>query len=573
MKKRKSRIRLNRNRVSLKLKIIGFFTVAIVFCVFFYARDNISTSKTNEEIKNTLTYQLQGTPQMYGAKGDGLTDDTEAFQKALNNHRSVYIPSGTYLVSDLVMPWGVTISGDSAITTILKAKEGTETVLQMDSNTQAGAHIYKITIDCDNKAEYGIRFPVISIGNDTDMTLYNLLFDEVYVNNAMNRCISIESNAIEARMFEVRTMNSEGEGCYFRGTDSIFVSCMFASAKENGLHIFGANNRVSASKAYLNGTTADHAGILVQGDTCLFDNLEIQQNYANGMIIRGCGNVIRGLLDGNNGIGKTEQLAQIVLDNNAWYNTIDVTVMGWKFFNYAEGKMLPQYGVICRGNNQIFNRIQLTVGGIYEYYEQNTTPSNTLIPFYVEYPSPLNTYECNGERYYDLEARDLMINPSYQEYGLATTAINIDSSTIKFSVEKREGIDYSARYVVHSAEMNSALASIKDGDTILITGKAKGPQNGQIIPQISYQKIEDNTNSGWIASELLACRSMNYSPFYITLRDVKTGDNNFKLAFLLQENVSKGNFPVGNSDFYIKDLKLYVIPKNENEIFNVNIQN
>ena len=93
MKKRKSRIRLNRRKRLIKTKIIVFFTVAIVFCVFFYARDNISTSKTNEEIKNTLTYQLQGTPQMYGAKGDGLTDDTEAFQKALNNHRSVYIPS------------------------------------------------------------------------------------------------------------------------------------------------------------------------------------------------------------------------------------------------------------------------------------------------------------------------------------------------------------------------------------------------------------------------------------------------------------------------------------------------
>ena len=210
---------------------------------------------------------------------------------------------------------------------------------------------------------------------------------------------------------------------------------------------------------------------------------------------------------------------------------------------------------------RFLNRIQLTVGGIYEYYEHNTTPSNTLIPFYVEYPSPLNTYECNGERYYDLEARDLMINPSYQEYGLATTAINIDSSTIKFSVEKREGIDYSARYVVHSAEMNSALASIKDGDTILITGKAKGPQNGQIIAQISYQKIEDNTNSGWIASELLACREINDSSFYITLRDVKTGDNNFKLAFLLQEKKPRKILPVGNSDFYIKDLKLYVIPK------------
>ncbi len=556
-----------------KKKVIGFLIIIIVvFCGSLYLL-NKTRPRIHAEIENDITYEKQGTPQMYGAVGDGLTDDTEAFQQALNNHRSIYVPAGTYLVGDLVMPWGVTITGDSAVTTILKAKDGTETVLQMDTNTQAGAHIYKITVECDNKAEYGIRFPVISIENNTDMTLYNLLFDEVYVNNAKYRNISIESNAIEARMFEVRTMNSGGTGCYFRGTDSIFVSCMFASAKENGLHIFGANNRVSASKAYLNGTTSEHAGILVQGDTCLFDNLEIQQNYANGMIVRGCGNVIRGLMDGNNGFGQTEQIAQIILDNNSWYNTIDITVMSWKFFNYTDGKMLPQYGVICRGSNQIFNHIQLTVGGIAEYYEQNKAPSNSLIPFYVEYPSPLNIYECNGERYFETEAIELMIRPFYQEYGLPTTAMSINSSTVKFSTEKKEGIDYSARYIINSAEMNSALSSVKDGDTILITGKAKGPQNSQIIPQISYQKAEDNTNSGWTASDSLVCRSINYSPFYVALRNIKAGDNNFKLGFLLQENVSKGNFPIGSNDFYIKDLKLYVIPKSENEIFDINIQN
>ena len=35
-----------------------------------------------------------------GAKGDGITDDTEVFRKAIADHRSIYIPSGYYVVTD-----------------------------------------------------------------------------------------------------------------------------------------------------------------------------------------------------------------------------------------------------------------------------------------------------------------------------------------------------------------------------------------------------------------------------------------------------------------------------------------
>lgn len=39
------------------------------------------------------------TPQVYGAKGDGTTDDTAAFRNALANNRTVFVPGGTYNLS------------------------------------------------------------------------------------------------------------------------------------------------------------------------------------------------------------------------------------------------------------------------------------------------------------------------------------------------------------------------------------------------------------------------------------------------------------------------------------------
>lgn len=53
------------------------------------------------------------TPQMYGAKGDGETDDTEAIQNALNSGKPVYIPEGVYITSDsLLIPNNTDVFGD-----------------------------------------------------------------------------------------------------------------------------------------------------------------------------------------------------------------------------------------------------------------------------------------------------------------------------------------------------------------------------------------------------------------------------------------------------------------------------
>lgn len=38
----------------------------------------------------------------YGAKGDGITDDTKAIQEAIDNNRCVYVPQGSYLITETI---------------------------------------------------------------------------------------------------------------------------------------------------------------------------------------------------------------------------------------------------------------------------------------------------------------------------------------------------------------------------------------------------------------------------------------------------------------------------------------
>jgi len=75
------------------------------------------------------SFVVNVTQPPYSAKGDGVTDNTEALQRALNEnvgrHKALYFPKGTYLVSrTLTWPkkwngrdnWGITMLRWAALT-------------------------------------------------------------------------------------------------------------------------------------------------------------------------------------------------------------------------------------------------------------------------------------------------------------------------------------------------------------------------------------------------------------------------------------------------------------------------
>jgi hypothetical protein len=71
----------------------------------------------------------------FGAKGDGVTDDTAAIQKALDQYPSgnkiIYLPSGTYLISD-TLRWPAGSSGGQRMKrTILQGQSEAQTVVKL----------------------------------------------------------------------------------------------------------------------------------------------------------------------------------------------------------------------------------------------------------------------------------------------------------------------------------------------------------------------------------------------------------------------------------------------------------
>jgi len=87
----------------------------------------------------------------YGAKGDGVTDDTTAIQTALNNNGQVYFPPGVYSVSSITFPaTEQTILFDQA-TLLGNATTATNCIVQILSS---GANIYNLEVNLNWNTNY-----------------------------------------------------------------------------------------------------------------------------------------------------------------------------------------------------------------------------------------------------------------------------------------------------------------------------------------------------------------------------------------------------------------------------------
>jgi len=110
----------------------------------------------------------------FGAKGNGQHDDTQAIRDAIaatqENFQAIYLPNGTYLVSDSI-EWGQfrTLQGQSELKTIIKLRDnspayrnGNKAVVRcfFNNNQSFGNYIRNLTIDTGkgNPTAIGIQY-------------------------------------------------------------------------------------------------------------------------------------------------------------------------------------------------------------------------------------------------------------------------------------------------------------------------------------------------------------------------------------------------------------------------------
>jgi hypothetical protein len=94
--------------------ITGNMFVGIQYEIIFVNRlyDQCTIVKNNFPPQYTESVNVKD----FGAKGDGVTDDTAAIQAAHNSYQNIFYPSGDYVItSTIVLPLGAMITGEGAL--------------------------------------------------------------------------------------------------------------------------------------------------------------------------------------------------------------------------------------------------------------------------------------------------------------------------------------------------------------------------------------------------------------------------------------------------------------------------
>jgi hypothetical protein len=191
----------------------------------------------------------------FGAVGDGITDDTAAFNAAISTSKKVYVPKGTYLVNVTINTKTV-VEGDGSLSTILKPFDDSIAIMTYTFTAQQ-TPIYSFW-------DYHSEIRNIGFFGKTAKTGVGFTFGK--------------TNPSDYQTNDEYANNVKFYGCYFRSLDkgvqfpfgnigSEFYSCGFALNKYG---IYSLNNKfgsiMHAGNKYI------YAGEMSSNDCAVYIN-------------------------------------------------------------------------------------------------------------------------------------------------------------------------------------------------------------------------------------------------------------------------------------------------------------
>lgn len=264
--------------------------------------DNVRDELDNKADKDDIAYI---TPQMFGAVGDGETDDTDALtatiEYAAENNKNIYIPAGTYYISNsLSIPSKMSIIGHNMNDTIIKSDntvfqiEGSRYVrlqnllLQGSDNSGVGLSLTGSTVHlCSfkNLMIYGFAtgisantvmwncvFESIRIGECAlggSFTSNAISFNNTFINFYIDRCDSMMTMAALSASFIGCNFSINGTMQLSSNSDIVFQECNFeCDSKIDTTSVISISSRSAAfinCKFISNFTSTSHFFRLYDG--------------------------------------------------------------------------------------------------------------------------------------------------------------------------------------------------------------------------------------------------------------------------------------------------------------------
>lgn len=173
----------------------------------------------------------------FGAKGDGITDDTESIQRAIDERKnggSVFFPNGHYRITKALNVYsGVTLHGESQVSTWIIQKENNAHIIGTDVENVTIKDITFEGAGMDSAGGGGLFF-----GRKNNSNVLGLNIENVTVQHCAGTAITVNC-PITSNFTNVRVLGIVGHGFdfYGSGTSVTMNNCYAITCTQAGFNL------------------------------------------------------------------------------------------------------------------------------------------------------------------------------------------------------------------------------------------------------------------------------------------------------------------------------------------------
>ena len=240
--------------------------------------------------------QFGVTPEMFGAVGDGVHDDTEAFQDAIRHLSKggiLYLPTSKYLVSQPIeIPEGILVQGGGQkTTTIIVSKNFEGNFLLKFLDISKGGGLLNVSMD----GNYVPNITGVIIGSSKDNVSVNNGFVVAYISIRNFTKNSLEYLSGWQATFHDIYISGGDVGFLIEGADTTFHDINISGC-DCGLYLNTGTAKINNVKIDNCNAQNNTYSCILRGERNNICNLEIQNCGPNGLYVSGSHNSYYGII-------------------------------------------------------------------------------------------------------------------------------------------------------------------------------------------------------------------------------------------------------------------------------------